>query len=83
MECCAGMADDGDAAGSMPCHCALNPVPPNPMVHGASPAPTVVPVAPPLAAAFIDAPAATKPAASVAARARSGPLNLLFSVLLV
>jgi len=79
MACCAGMGDD-DAP---PCHCSLNPVPPAPAVVVSADAPAVVlaeALAPMVAA---DAPVASGPATRVAPRARSAPLHLLFSVLLV
>jgi len=45
--------------------------------------PLDVPAEAPLALVAVEAPAAAAPAVSVAPRARSAPLNLLFSVLLI
>lgn len=79
MDCCAGMAGD-DAP---PCHCSLNPLPPAPAVVGASGAPPVVLAEAPLPAVAADALSPAHSAAFVMPRARSAPLFLLFSVLLV
>lgn len=79
MDCCAGMGDEG----APPCHCSLNPVPPAPAVVASADAPAVVLAEAPLPAAEVEAPVASGPAARVAPRARSAPLHLLLSVLLV
>ncbi|HVO52036.1 MAG TPA: hypothetical protein VMV60_13665 [Thermoanaerobaculia bacterium] len=80
MDCCAGMGDQ-DAP---PCHCQLKPVPPPaPAVMDSVQTPLVVPAEAPLAPVAVEARVAAVPAVSVAPRARSAPLNLLFSVLLV
>jgi hypothetical protein len=79
MDCCAGMGDDA----APPCHCSLNPIPPAPAVVASADAPAVVLSEAPLPAVEVEAPAASGPAARVAPRARSAPLHLLLSVLLV
>lgn len=79
MECCAGMGDE-DAP---PCHCSLNPVPPAPAVIVSVDAPAVVFAEAPLPSGDVEEPAASGPATRVAPRARSAPLFLLHSVLLV
>lgn len=79
MDCCGGMGDE-DAP---PCHCSLNPAPPAPAVVASADAPGVVLAEAPLSATGIEAPAVSGPAAPVAPRARSAPLHLLYSVLLV
>jgi hypothetical protein len=79
MDCCAGMGDES----APPCGCSLNPVPPAPAVVASAEAPAVVLAESPLPEAGIEAPAVSGPAARVAPRARSAPLHLLFSVLLV
>jgi hypothetical protein len=79
MECCAGMGDDG----APPCHCSLNPVPPAPAVVVSADAPAVVLAETLAPMVVVDAPIASGPAARVAPRARSAPLHLLLSVLLV
>lgn len=79
MDCCAGMSDDN----TPPCHCALKPVPPAPAAVDATPVPAVVFAEVPRAAVEAEAPAAASSPARVAPRARSAPLFLLFSVLLV
>ncbi|MEO8586989.1 MAG: hypothetical protein ABI584_12575 [Acidobacteriota bacterium] len=78
MDCCAGMGDDA----APPCHCSLNPVPPAPGVLAAPDAPVVLAGAP-LPAVSVEEPAPVRTAEAVAPRARSAPLFLLFSVLLV
>jgi hypothetical protein len=79
MDCCAGMGDD-DAP---PCHCSLNPVPPAPAVVVSADATPVVLAEALAPMVVVDAPVASGPAARVVPRARSAPLHLLFSVLLV
>jgi len=79
MDCCAGMGDDG----APPCHCSLNPVPPTPAVVVAADAPAVVLAEALTPMALVDAPVASGLAARIAPRARSAPLHVLFSVLLV
>jgi hypothetical protein len=79
MECCAGMGDDD----ARPCHCSLNPVPPAPAVVDAVHAPAVVLAEAPLPAVEVEAPVAHVAAPSMEPRARSAPLHLLYSVLLV
>jgi hypothetical protein len=79
MDCCAGMGDE-DAP---PCHCSLKPVPPAPAAVDAACPPAVVLAEAPASAIDVDAPAATTPSARVAPRARSAPLHLLLSILLV
>lgn len=79
MDCCAGMGQDG----APPCHCSLNPVPPAPAAVDAGHAPSVVLAEAPAPAIGVEASAASGPAARVAPRARSAPLHLLYSVLLV
>jgi hypothetical protein len=79
MDCCAGTGDEG----APPCHCSLNPVPPAPAVVASADAPTVVlaEIAP--AAVEPEAPGVSSPVPRIAPRARSAPLHLLYSVLLV
>ena len=79
MACCAGEGDDQAPA---PCGCSLNPVVPSPSVEETA-LQGVVLVEAPLPAVAAEAPTAAGPAAHVAPRARSAPLHLLYSVLLV
>jgi hypothetical protein len=79
MDCCARMGDDG----APPCHCSLRPVLPAPAAIDAAHAPQVVLAEMPLPAVEVEAPAAASRPARVAPRARSAPLHLLLSVLLV
>lgn len=79
MECCAGMGDDS----APPCHCSLNPVPPAPAVVASADAPAVVLGEALAPMVVVDAPVASGSATRVVPRARSAPLHLLLSVLLV
>ena len=79
MDCCAGMGGDG----APPCHCSLNRVPPAPAAQDASPVPAAVLDGAPLPAVAAEAPAEASAPAPVTPRARSAPLFLLHSVLLV
>ena len=79
MDCCAGMGDDA----APPCHCSWSAVPPAPASVDAPEAPAVVLAEAPLAEVGIEAPAPSEAPAPVAPRARSAPLFLLLSVLLV
>jgi hypothetical protein len=79
MDCCAGTGN-GDAP---PCHCSLNPLPPAPAVVVSADAPQVVLAEAPAPEVEAGAPRAARPESRVAPRARSAPLHLLFSVLLV
>jgi hypothetical protein len=72
----------GDEGGP-PCHCSLNAAPPAPATIDAPGAPAVVFAEAPLPAVEAEAPVADGPAVRVAPRARSAPLHLLYSVLLV
>ena len=79
MDCCAGMGDDA----APPCHCSWNAVPPAPAAVDGPQALCVVLVEAPLAVVAVESPAAGEAVTSVAPRARSAPLFLLHSVLLV
>jgi hypothetical protein len=79
MDCCAGMG--GESA--PPCHCSLNPVPPAPAVTDAARTLVIVPAETPQPAVAVEAPAEASPAVPVPPRARSAPLHLLYSALLV
>ncbi len=79
MDCCAGMGDEG----APPCHCSLKPVLPAPAAIDAAHAAHVVLAEAPLAAVAAEAPVAASGPVRVAPRARSAPLHLLLSVLLV
>jgi hypothetical protein len=79
MDCCAGMGDD-DAP---PCHCSLRPVLPAPAAMDAAHAPAVVFAEAPLPAVAVGALGPASRPVPVAPRARSAPLHLLLSVLLV
>ena len=80
MDCCAGTGDDD---GSAPCHCSLKPVLPAPAALDVAPVPAVVLAEAILPAIDSDAPSAPTPGSRVVPRARSAPLHLLYSVLLV
>ncbi len=73
------MADEA----APPCHCSLKRVPPAPATVAAVHAPAVVLAEAPLAAVAVEMPAEANRAPRVAPRARSAPLHLLLSVLLV
>ena len=79
MDCCAKMGEEG----APPCSCSLNPIPPAPAAADATPAPAVVLAEAALPAVAVEAPAGSDAPRPVAPRARSAPLFLLFSVLLV
>jgi hypothetical protein len=79
MACCASEGDEGAPA---PCGCSLNPVVPSPSVEETVPQGVVL-VEAPLPAVAAEVLTAAGPAARVAPRARSAPLHLLYSVLLV
>ena len=79
MDCCSSMADEA----APPCHCSLKRVPPAPATVAAVHAPAVVLAEVPLAAVAVEMPAEANRAPRVAPRARSAPLHLLLSVLLV
>jgi len=79
MDCCAGMGHDG----APPCHCSLKPVLPAPAAIDAAHVPAVVLAEAPLAAVAAGMPAQVKRTPRIAPRARSAPLHLLLSVLLV
>lgn len=79
MDCCSRMADEGAPR----CPCALKPAPPAPATVGAAHAPAVVLAEAPLPAVVIEAPDEVSRTPRVAPRARSAPLHLLLSVLLV
>ena len=79
MDCCAGMGDES----APPCHCSLKPVLPAPGAIDAAQAAHVVLAEAPLTAVSAEAPAAPSRPVRVAPRARSAPLHLLLSVLLV
>ncbi len=80
MDCCAGMGDDA----APPCPCSWSAVPPTPAAVDAPQAPAVVLAEEPLPDVAVAADAAeAAPAPPVAPRARSAPLFLLLSVLLV
>lgn len=79
MDCCAGMGHDG----APPCHCSLRPVLPAPAAIDAAHSPAVVLAEASLPAVAVETPAPASPVVRVAPRARSAPLHLLFSTLLV
>ena len=80
MACCAGKSHG--RATPAPCRCSLGPIAPSPSIAETA-SQSVVLAEAPLPAVAVEAPAAAGPVARVAPRARSAPLHLLYSVLLV